>query len=263
MVENGYRCIAFDTLGYGESSSPVDLASYTIKSVCSQIFTVLKQCNVTSTIVVGHDWGGLIAYRLAEWFPELVQRMIVGCTPYAAPQREFVPLPEVVKRYPSFNYQLYLVSEQCEKDLTSRPAIKGFLNAIHRKSQDYFSFQWNLESFIASAARPRSDLLSEEDLEFYTDQFVKSGMSGPLNYYKTRRLNYEEELQLNTEPLFTIPTLFISADRDPALRPSMAKGMPKYFKNLTVKSVHSGHFVFEEVPACAQLIISWLQPSKL
>ncbi|KAI9049969.1 hypothetical protein LZ554_006116 [Drepanopeziza brunnea f. sp. 'monogermtubi'] len=77
-------------------------------------------------------------------------------------------------------------------------------------------------------------------------------MRGPLNWYRTQELNFEDEKPMAAEMAgfrFDVPTLFIAGARDDALPPSMSAGMDKWFRSLTRGEVDANHWALWEKPA--------------
>ncbi|RUS14271.1 epoxide hydrolase [Endogone sp. FLAS-F59071] len=95
-------------------------------------------------------------------------------------------------------------------------------------------------------------------MDYYVDQYTQRGFHGGLNYYRTRRVNYEEELGLSR--MINHPALMVTAGKDPAIPPRMAKDMPKYCSNLTMKHIQeSGHWILiEQKEAVNSMLDEWL-----
>lgn len=73
FAARGYRVLCPSMLGYGESSKPSNVEAYSFKSVCYDMNSLLNECGVSSRVyVIGHDWGGMIAWRFCNYFPERV-----------------------------------------------------------------------------------------------------------------------------------------------------------------------------------------------
>lgn len=70
-------------------------------------------------------------YRIAHFFPGLVTHVFSVCTPYFPPQKEYVPLEEVVKRIPFFGYQAFFASGKVEKAIRSKEEIRQFLTCLY------------------------------------------------------------------------------------------------------------------------------------
>lgn len=80
-----------------------------------------------------------------------------------------------------------------------------------------------------------------------------------MNWYRTRRVNYEEELAILDRKI-TIPVLFIQALKDQALPPHLGKSMAKHVPNMTMKQVNTAHWALWEKPEDVNRIIStWMK----
>ena len=76
--------------------------------------------------------GAMLAYRVAQWHPELVTHLFTVCVPYAAPSTSYIPLETLVKSVtPHFGYQLQFASGEVEKVVKTKGDIKGFLSALY------------------------------------------------------------------------------------------------------------------------------------
>jgi len=96
----------------------------------------------------------------------------------------------------------------------------------------------------------KTSIMSEDELDFYAAQFVRNGMHGPLNWYRTGELNFEDDKELGQmdDFQFEIPMLFIRGDKDVALPKSFKDNMGRYFKDLTQHEVNGGHWAHWEQP---------------
>ena len=74
LVEAGYRVIAPDTRGCGQSEIPADLAGYRIDLLVADMVAVLDQFGIEKAALVAHDWGAMIAWRLVIAHPERFER---------------------------------------------------------------------------------------------------------------------------------------------------------------------------------------------
>lgn len=78
----------------------------------------------------------------------------------------------------------------------------------------------------------------------------------PVNWYRTREINYKEELSILDQRI-TAPVLFIQALRDAALPPNLGRGMTKTIPHLTFKQVNTSHWALWEQPAEVNEMIAW------
>jgi pimeloyl-ACP methyl ester carboxylesterase len=113
-----------------------------------------------------------------------------------------------------------------------------------------------------------SPLLNGEELDFYVKEFSRHGMNGPLNWYRNRRIAYEEELALldngRSTHKFKIPVLFIAAMKDTVLKPEMSAGLEKFCDNLTRGEVKASHWALTQTPCeVNEILRGWLSTQGL
>ncbi|KUM62032.1 hypothetical protein ACN42_g5065 [Penicillium freii] len=234
LVDMGLRVLAPDCLGYGRTDAPDDFTP-----------------------------GAGLAYRIALWHPELVSHLFTVCVPYARPMAKNISIEDLVRTVtPHFAYQLQLKSGEVEKAIRSKDEIRQFLLALYggRTEAGEFGFDAHKGVLLDKIGQLKpSRLLSEEELEFYTNEFARHGIHGPLNWYRTRDVNYGDELAILDREI-QIPTLFIQALRDQALPPQLGKSMAKQFPRLTLKQVNTSHWALWEKPEeFNEIIGTWLK----
>jgi len=110
---------------------PSPLSLYGWKSVSDDIAELARQLNAPKIILGGHDWGGAVVYRCALWHPELVTHLFSICTPFQTPTKEFVPMDEVLKKFPQLGYQVHLAGPEVEAAVRTKDDIKHFLNGMY------------------------------------------------------------------------------------------------------------------------------------
>ncbi|KAI9851221.1 MAG: hypothetical protein M1838_004233 [Thelocarpon superellum] len=223
---------------------PESLYLYGHKRAADDIKELARQLEAPKIILGGHDWGGSIVFRVALWHPDLVTHIFSVCTPYFPPTKDWVSLDDLVKRLPSLRYQVHLAGPEIEAHVKSKTEIKQFLNAMFGGRGPNGEVGFNTAEGIALDVLPKlgkTPLLSEQELDHYVEEYAKHGMHGPLNWYRTRQQNYEDELELSNSTI-SQPVLFISAARDAALPPALAQGMDHFIPHLTKKQVEAGHW---------------------
>ena len=76
LVQSGYRVLAPDLKGFGQSDKPQDLQLYTMPNLLNDVLGILDQLQVRKVhCVVGHDWGAALAWQLAGRFPDRLERL--------------------------------------------------------------------------------------------------------------------------------------------------------------------------------------------
>lgn len=247
----GHRVIVPSTVGYCDSESPLPLEYYTLKRIATDLVALLSSIGISKAIYFGHDWGSIIVQRVTFWFPEHVLAVGLVCVPWTAPLKEDIPLTEIVKRRPSFAYQLWFASQDAERKLSSPQAIEKFLKAIFRIKGDP-PVSWNTGKDMMQAIGDPSlgKVWENQDVvwEYYLRSFTRTGsLRGPLNYYKTRELNFRDELELleKGKDKVSCPSMFIGAMEDRALPPSTWKGQ-EWVPQLEQYTVSQGHWCLVE-----------------
>ena len=105
-------------------------------------------------------------------------------------------------------------------------------------------------------------LLNASEIKYYVDEFMKNGIHGPCNWYRTREINFQEDLELpkETRHLIKQPTLYILATRDMVLTREMSATMEKAVPNLTRGEVKATHWALWHAPDEVNGILKeWLE----
>lgn len=211
LLDMGYRVVVPDMIGYGGTDVPQvspgsptgsaeNVKFYSFKQVSDDIAELAHQLKCSRIILGGHDWGAAVVYRVALWHPELISTLFTVCVPYRAPSGQNIDFEMAVKTIlPNFGYQLHLGSGEVETHIKTREQIKQFLNALYggRGANGEVGFDVRSGPNYENLPKLRqSPLITPEILDFYSHQYEKAGIHGSLNWYRTRDVNYEEELEL-------------------------------------------------------------------
>lgn len=284
LTSLGFTVIAPDCLGYGRSDAPGthQINAYTYKRISDDIAELCRQLNIKSIILGGHDWGGAIVYRVAQFQPTLVKALFSVCTPYQMPTPKYVPLKQFVETYiPNFRYQLHFASGELERAIRSPREIATFLHAMYgartvESGGARGKTAFNAEGQVALELLPtmgKSKLLSDAEMDYYVQEYSRHGMNGPLNWYRSREAMFLDDLDFFYDGPKTDakkvegkvvkieqPCLFVFATRDTALQEWMSKNMEERIPRLTRRSVEAGHWALWEKPAEVNAMIKdWLE----
>jgi len=233
-----YRCIAPDQRGYRGSSAPQDVASYTPDKLISDIFLLADALGIGNFTIVGHDWGGAIAWgtALGGQANGRVTRAVVANAPHPA----------------IFQKLLYL-------DHTQRAASQ-YMRAFRDPGNDAIVKEHGLVGILLKEVkwdRPSTMEQTERDalLQDWANPETAMAM---LNWYRgspmvVPPMDAPFELPADYQPMalpnLTIPTLVIWAMDDLALPPSNLEGLDDIIDDLTLVQVPDcGHFVPWEAP---------------
>lgn len=215
LAAAGYRVFAPQMRGYGQSSSPAEVADYDLLTLCGDIQQAMDYFGHGQVVMVGHDWGSVVAWHLALLEPERVARLITMSVPFAGRARR--PVIEIMRELYAdrFNYILYFqepgVAEQ-ELNADIERTLRLFM-----QDQDVFlqrkpANATLLEGVTAPGALPQ--WCSQADLDVYVNTFVAHGFRGPLNWYRNFERNWQRTESLAGKQVLQ-PTLFLIGDRDP------------------------------------------------
>jgi len=259
LAAAGFRAIAPDQRGYGETEAPAAPEQYTIHHLVGDITGLLDALDVEKAVVVGHDWGGVVVWQMALLAPHRVERVVGLNTPF------FPPLslrPTEMMRamaQGNFHYVLYFQEPgvaEAELDGAVRRTLNGFYQA---PSRELVETARHLGTSLFGPAGggllerlplgKHGDFLTDADFEVFARAFEKTGFRGGLNWYRNFDRNWELTTYLKDAKV-TQPALMITAGLDPVLRPEMAAGMAAWVPNL--RKTHlvedCGHWTQQEKP---------------
>ncbi|KAF7194565.1 Bifunctional epoxide hydrolase 2 [Pseudocercospora fuligena] len=270
----GFRSIALDCMGYGNTGSSSSLSDFSFKTHAEAVAGIAKSLGITRAVIGGHDWGGMAVYRIAQWKPELISHVFSVATAYAPIQNRFVSTRELVESgsVPQFGYQLQFGSEDDQVERVIKDGDEGrmrkFLLGMYggkvKSGKRFMTPEMGIDLRILedeSDEVAMTPLLNEEELDYYVKEFLKNGVHGPCNWYRTRKVNFEDELEMQEERRKVVrqPTLYILATKDNILTREMSRGMEKAIPNLTSAEVDAGHWALWHTPDETNAILEdWL-----
>uniref|UniRef100_A0A3P8YR26 AB hydrolase-1 domain-containing protein n=1 Tax=Esox lucius TaxID=8010 RepID=A0A3P8YR26_ESOLU len=265
LADAGFRVLALDMKGFGESTAPPDIEEYSQEQICQVQHAehYLSQQGIPQVTLVGHDWGGSFAWNMAQCHPERVQAVASLNTPLFPVDPSKNPM-EFMKTVPIFDYQVYFqkpgVAEvELEKNLarTFKIFFRGSGEAdVPSLSTAGVCARGGLLVGLPEEI-PRSSMLSENALQFYINQYKDKGFRGPLNWYRNTERNWKW-LCSRPRAKLLMPALMVTAGKDPVLLPVFSKGMENLITNLTRGHIEEcGHWTQMESIAknCIALIL--------
>lgn len=268
IAKAGFKCVAPDMRGYGDSDAPEDISAYNQVEVVNDIAGLVTALGYETAIVIGHDWGAPTAWSCAKNHPDLFTAVGALSVPYS-PRAESPPLDTLKAIFKDmFFYQLYFQTPGIAESELERDVEVALRKFLHLASGDA----------DVSGMTPKSadaDLLSDlpdpgqlgdwcsvEDLAYYVAQFEKSGFRGPLSYYR----NHNESWAMTVDTPTTIeqPAMFMAGDKDGVIvmAAEALKTMPNYVKDLRINELipGAGHWTQQEAPeAVNEGILRFLQ----
>lgn len=186
VAEAGYRAIALDMRGYGESSAPHDPALYTPFYTVGDLVGVLDALKIETAIVVGHDFGATAAWNAAMMRPERFTAVFCLSVPFVAPGG-----PSFLQRLRAAGkddfYMFQQMRPEAEREWAdAATTIPGMLYWSSGAAPD--ETRWNPFDPSLRLTRPSPigipAFADEEDVAAAIRDFERSGFHGPLNYYR-------------------------------------------------------------------------------
>lgn len=110
LVAAGYRVIAPDQRGFGESDKPEGVANYAMQTLVADALGVLDACGVGRAHVVGHDWGAAVAWSLGMFVPQRVATL--AALSVSSPGTYFGSIEQYAKSWYMFLFQFEGIAEQ-------------------------------------------------------------------------------------------------------------------------------------------------------
>ncbi|EFR04746.1 epoxide hydrolase 2 [Nannizzia gypsea CBS 118893] len=266
LLNLGLRVVAPDCMGYGRTEAPKFTPEsawrYGYRQCAKDMRELAHQLGSSKVILGGHDWGGAIVYRIALYEPDFVTHVFSVCTPYWPPTKEYQSLEQTIAKIPFFGYQAQFANGGLENIIQSKEKIRQFLNAMYGGRTTSGEPAVSMEKGVLLDKLPdiqQSPLLSDAEMDYYVDEYSRTGLHGPASWYRTREQNWKEEQEFLNRSI-DIPVLYISATKDMALRPELARNMGRKIKNLTKAEVVASHWALWEKPKeCNVHIKNWIE----
>jgi pimeloyl-ACP methyl ester carboxylesterase len=269
----GYRAAAIDVRGYGRSSAPLEVEAYGMFHHVEDNLGVVEALGEQSAIIVGHDWGSPIAATSALLHPDVFTAVGLLSVPYSPPggrrpSEAFAAMGGDEEFYINYFQEPGRAEAEAELDVRGwllgfyvgasgdaiRPADGGTIATVPKGGM-------LRDRFVLPERLPK--WLTEDDVEFYTAEFERTGFAGPLNRYRNVDRDWQDMQHLRDQPI-KVPSLFIGGEVD---GPTMwgARAIARFPETLPgLKGSHilpgCGHWVQQErADEINQLLTAWLK----
>ncbi|WP_437312136.1 alpha/beta fold hydrolase [Sorangium sp. So ce388] len=240
LVEAGYRVIAPDMRGYNLSDKPAGVAAYAIDELTADVAALIQAAGAErAAAVVGHDWGGGVAWAFAMRYPALLERLaILNCPHPARLLAGFRTARQLRKSWYMFFFQLPKVPE------------------LLAQRNDYALFRASVQE---DPRRPGA--VTDEDLARYLEAWSRPGaLTATINYYRAA-FRPSSMRDLGKSPRIDTPVLVIWGEHDRYLGSELAAPDPELVPNARVTRIpDASHFVHYDRPERVnQLLLEFLR----
>lgn len=222
-----FQVVAPDLRGYGQTERPIGVQAYSPRILADDIAALVHGLGHEKAHIVGHDWGGGVAWNVARNHPEVVDRLVVLNCPHPAifGQKLRNSWKQIKKSWYIFFFQIPYLPEMMFKTNLKKMVEKVFVKSARNKN-----------------------IFTDNDLEQYRAALEKPGaLTAALNYYRAVFRSPEKKSSLKKQ--ISAPTLLIWGEDDMALGKELTYNMEPLF---------SGNFLIEYVPNCSH----WVNEEK-
>jgi len=211
-----YQCVAIDLRGYNLSDKPKGVDDYAMDILVGDVVAVIKHLGRERAIVVGHDWGGAIAWSFAMARPEMLDRLIIMNVPH--------PLGFA-------------------RELASNP--------MQQRSSQYARDFQKEDAHLKIKAEDLAFWITDPEVrKRYIEAFERSDFEAMLNYYKRSfpKEGYSPDQSGRDYPKVKAPVLIIYGLQDKYVLPSGLNSTWEWLdKGLTMVTIpEAGHFVQQD-----------------
>ena len=261
LAAAGYRVVAPDMRGYGGTEAPESAEDYDVITIAADLTGVLDALGEETAVLVGHDWGAIIAWQTALLHPQRFSALVAMSVPYGGrPERS--PMEDWREAYgENFFYILYHNEPGgiAEAEYDADP--RGLLSRLYlspdspREPKLITDPRASAGGWIGrlGAAKALPAWLEQEDLDYVVEEFSHAGFRGGVNYYRNFQRNWEltEAIGRNT---IKMPTLFIAGSEDSVIAHAneerLSGAMSKIAEDFRGVKLFPGigHWVQQEAP---------------
>ncbi|KAK3000972.1 hypothetical protein RJ639_022299 [Escallonia herrerae] len=189
----GYRAVAPDLRGFGDTDAQPSPASYTAFHIVGDLVALLSALGLDKVFLVGHDWGAVMAWYFCLLRPDLVKALVNLSVVFSPRNPKRKPVPAMRHLFGD-DYYICRFQEpgEAEEEFSRVDTKRLITKFLTSRSPGLF----RVPKQVGFGCNPNSPLtlpswLSEEDVTYYASKFHQKGFTGGLNYYRALDLNWE------------------------------------------------------------------------
>ena len=261
LAANGYRAVAPDMRGYGDTDAPESVEDYDILTLADDMVGILDALGEDKAIMVGHDWGSIVAWHTVMIHPDRFNALIAMSVPFAGRP----PVSPMVGWREDFGEDFYYILYHNEADGVAEAEYDADPHGLI--SRLYLSPDSPREAPVVTdrkraaggwiprlgAAKGLPDWLTQDDLDYVVGEFTRAGFRGGVNYYRNFHRNWEITEHLSNTKI-EMPVLFLAGTQDVVIagasKERLQGAMSRVATDLrdVVLIPNIGHWVQQEAP---------------
>ena len=232
LAEAGFRAVAPDMRGFGQSEAPQDVEAYSLLHTVGDMVALVAALGETEAVIVGHDWGAPVAWTAAMLRPDLFRAVVALSVPHRA-RAPVAPLAGLrAMGIETFYWQYFQTPGVAEAELEAdvgaslrRILFTGSGDAPLGRTLDLLLPKGG--GFLDLTINPETlpDWLTQSDLETMVAAYRRTGFRGGLNYYRNIDRNWELLAPWQGAKIRQ-PAMFIAGTRDVVIASPMG-AMPE------------------------------------
>ena len=257
LAAAGYRVLAPDQRGYGRSTRPEEIADYNIAELSADLIGLLDDVGAEQAVLVGHDWGALVAWSSAQLHPDRVAA-VVGLSVPPIPRAQ-VPPTRAFRTIvgDNFFYMLYFQEPgvaDAELGADAAKTMRRMMGGLRPAGDQAAAIRMarpGPEGFVERLPEPDGlpNWISAKELDHYIAEFTRTGFTGGLNWYRSLDRNWE----IMADPpaaTIAVPAMFVAGTDDPVLgftrRDRAAEVVTGPYREVMIDG--AGHWLQQERP---------------
>jgi pimeloyl-ACP methyl ester carboxylesterase len=244
-LKDDYRLIVPDMRGYNLSDKPQGIENYSLELLINDIKGLSESLNLGKFYLVGHDWGGPIAWAFAGMFPELLEKLILINGPHPLVIRDLIANDNDQRNASSYIFE-FIKPDSANKLMENDfQILKAVLNMDFQNLAGLLRGS-GIDDFSKIPKRAKS--LSKFDEEKYVEAWSQPGaVNAGLDYYRASVT--EQLIEKGWSGEINVPTLVIHGMNDVALTPKILNGLEGYVKDLKIVKIEdASHWVMVDTP---------------
>lgn len=166
-----YTVVALDMRGFGDSDAPQKMSEYSMDTLCLDVVATINACGYESCILVGHDWGGMVAWNVSANFPKMITGLVTVCSPHPRAYRE---------------KQCFTLAQAVRSSYFMLFATPWLPEVYLRHSQGKEIRKMMLAAPMGIVS---TEALTEHEVEYYVNALLRPNrLTAGLNYYRNAML---------------------------------------------------------------------------